>query len=1175
MLTRTFLIALAVFGVLIAGVFVQPTLGQSSPTTETITTNADTVSTLSVVPPTDAETSSSLNLVSSAELDAKLTSVTARIVLRFANSVDHTPLASSQILQAKLDAIATRIVLRFVNDVRHTPLERSQTLEEKLNAIAKRIVLRFANDTRAVGLHYPTELPTELLKPVLIRSVTVAPAGPDAVALTWTTNEVVTGTLEYGIISQDYSESLPFSAPQIETTMIVSGLSPNTTYYGRLNLIDQSGDQNQSGEFTFSIQSQEIPTATPTMTPGLTLTPTATPTATSTMSPGLTLTPTATSTATSTTTPATSATVTPIATSTSTSTPTVTPTPTATPTETLEPAQVGLIALTDLSALRSEFLDTGYVAGQDKNLNGTDDWDDLLATIDDYLAAHDGILLDLSSELTVGNGYGVDYSSLNYASSTDRKRMGELIDELIYRQSVAQESVAQDHKLADVVLIGDDQVIPFYRILDPVESVAAGSSRERLYPASVGGVQGNASLDDSSRGYILSDVPYATRGRHTLGLSSSTRPNLGMGRVFAPTPDELRQAIYLYQKPIDLRRESAQTVAFTRYDDQRTLDFPASFRRSTWPTLQEWFRPDNRILYDGHALSWSEVTVTDALEDTALVNLWSHANHREIEVATTTYAGKLGANDIGRIEGNGEARIFIGLGCNLGYSVANFPDGPASGHYTHALMNQFLVKGIAALAPTGYATMQLGLSEPNLNELMTSLFVRHLVANERVQTVGDIWRYAYFDYFKFDPYGLSDNTTTNAYHEKALYGYTLYGLPTQPILRQQSGLQQLRTQRASDAATPFQAAVAENATQQLSVDIPAFIVEKLTGGSLFSVPYGGTHVAPAFGPALPVVVRSLVLPRRARDISVAQFAGGTAQLLPGPIELPRTGVITTNEDVLEGSFTLPDSYPQQLFWTTISEQEAGLRLDLMVVPLQYSTSDRQVTVYNHLDFQVDYALDAASDPAFSHVDIANTRIQQGEPITVSLSIASPIHQPLKLWWRAQGTDGLPIAVTQSTVDVAGSLGVSFQLDTTTWPVGPVDLVLGISDSAGIADTYNTSAKILGTRLRLASDTLGWIEEGEAETVLRLYIHDQDGNALAGRADNLTVALDGLDVAAQVSEVATGIYAIALASGQWQAGSHTVAIALNSANQMPASVSTVIDVIEQAGIQLFLPILERQ
>lgn len=840
---------------------------------------------------------------------------------------------------------------------------------------------------------------------------------------------------------------------------------------------------------------------------------------------------------------------------------------TATPTLVPLPPNAKLLLITDAKALRAEFLDTGYRAGQDQNLNGRDDWEDLVLRLNQYMTAHNGGTVDLAAEVTVENGYSGNYAALNYGSHADRKRMGELIDELIYRKSVIERM-----PIENVVILGDDQVVPFYRILDPTDAYREGGSKERDYPHEVGGSLDNPALIDSGRGYILSDMPYAALGQHREESRSTLRPNLGVGRIFAAMPDELRRAIDAYERPLLLDKENAQASLFAHKDTQRDINFPAAVRRSLWPEIESW-DPNQRAFYDGSVRSpWQIQTVLDALRDDEFTSIWSHANHRTIQVASEGLLDSLKYNDLLQLGQSSEARIFIGLGCNLGYSVGNFPDGTPSEHYTAALMNQFIAKGITTLAPSGYATLQIGHPQPNLNELLSARLAHHLLNNADVENVGEIWQKALPDFLALDPYGMweTDNKSTNSYHLKAAYGNALYGLPTQPIVRQNSGLQRLRQQPGRSGVQRIQPRAITSDTLRIAIDVPEFIEEQLAGGSLFSIPNGGAQIAPDFGPALPVVVRTLILPRNASNVQVTQLPGSKAKLYPGTVKLPNTGIATTNGDVITGTFTIPNTYPERLFWYTVSEQNEGLRLDLRVVPLEYSPSDRQVTVYTHLEFQVDYLLNASVGPYFDKIGLTSTEVQRGSPVEVDLTVLSAETAQLKLWWRAQGADGFPMGTKQSPLTVPGSLDLLFDIDTTTWPAGLFDLTIGLSDGNSILDTENLTLKLLGTRLQLAADTPQRIEEGQTETVLRLYAYDQDGMSLDGLANQLTVLINDVQTAAAVTEVRAGTYEVTLNTSQWGPGSYSISL---SSGDDARPIATTINVAA-VSYDLFLPGVRR-
>ena len=130
------------------------------------------------------------------------------------------------------------------------------------------------------------------------------------------------------------------------------------------------------------------------------------------------------------------------------------------------------------------------------------------------------MVINLPDAISTANGYSADYAALDYGQDTDtRVQMGHLIDGLI-----AQVTTATGKSIKNVVLLGDDQVVPFYRVYDPTDFYDEFNlnwpdeylSREIAYPATVGGTQENATLLDSAAAYIMSDVPYGIRAQQII-----------------------------------------------------------------------------------------------------------------------------------------------------------------------------------------------------------------------------------------------------------------------------------------------------------------------------------------------------------------------------------------------------------------------------------------------------------------------------------------------------------------------------------------------------------------------------------------------------------------------------------------------------------------------------------
>ena len=128
-----------------------------------------------------------------------------------------------------------------------------------------------------------------------------------------------------------------------------------------------------------------------------------------------------------------------------------------------------LIVVTDIEDLYNEFVDTGTGFTEDQNNNRVVDFYDLLGRLRSYAAAHRGIVYDLSHEITTANDYANNYSGLTYDgdnNASNRFQMGRLIDRFVEQIDLDTQASGQ-HTIQAIALIGDDEVVPFYRRLDP------------------------------------------------------------------------------------------------------------------------------------------------------------------------------------------------------------------------------------------------------------------------------------------------------------------------------------------------------------------------------------------------------------------------------------------------------------------------------------------------------------------------------------------------------------------------------------------------------------------------------------------------------------------------------------------------------------------------------------
>jgi hypothetical protein len=318
-----------------------------------------------------------------------------------------------------------------------------------------------------------------------------------------------------------------------------------------------------------------------------------------------------------------------------------------------------LVVITDWPALYAEFRDTGMGAQEDENNNQRHDFMELVDWLYSYNRQQRGVLISLPDAITQAAGYPVDYAGLDYRQDTEtRLQMGHLVDQVI-----ANLNTQTYDSIQNIVVLGDDEVVPFYRVYDPTDFYNEFTqdwrdprrSREIDYPDSVGGTQENATLLDSRAAYIMSDVPYSVRAHQviTRGTWLSMLPNLphwasyplpdmGIGRVFAARPGQLLTALKRYDKPLFMTADHARAALFLADDGELGVndgvEFPTLVQRSLYPQIEEWFG-DNLTVYDALATPWLSDHLITATNQSNLVSLWGHSAHDVFEINSTRNIG--------------------------------------------------------------------------------------------------------------------------------------------------------------------------------------------------------------------------------------------------------------------------------------------------------------------------------------------------------------------------------------------------------------------------------------------------------------------------------------------------------------------------------------------------------
>lgn len=185
--------------------------------------------------------------------DTALQAVNSRVTFESAqSSLAQALLGPEGLFAQSLAGVAPRIGFESAQVSRSAPLlQPTGQFAAFLGDVQSHISTLSGQAIVRAPLSFPADLVNDQSPPQLVGSpIGITASG--VVSLTWTINEYATSTLEFGLQSGSYTES-PIEVTRFEkrVTVGLTNLAENTTYYGRLTLIDRSGNQGQSQEFTF------------------------------------------------------------------------------------------------------------------------------------------------------------------------------------------------------------------------------------------------------------------------------------------------------------------------------------------------------------------------------------------------------------------------------------------------------------------------------------------------------------------------------------------------------------------------------------------------------------------------------------------------------------------------------------------------------------------------------------------------------------------------------------------------------------------------------------------------------------------------------------------------------------------------------------------------------------
>jgi len=815
-----------------------------------------------------------------------------------------------------------------------------------------------------------------------------------------------------------------------------------------------------------------------------------------------------------------------------------------------------LIVLTDLGELFREFnLTRVNSARGDANGNLIRDYYEAVERIRRYAADHQGVVVDVRQAAYNGDwGYTTDIAT--------RRSMGIELDAWLHK-------LPSLNSLEHIAIIGDDAVVPFYRYPDP----QAWDERCYLMVADAAGNRCQvsdshnvATVLDTQGNYIMTDVPYSTREATT---PRTPDVDWNLGRIFAPAPLGLISMIDGYEKPAVVGPLTGSAFTFNianEFEPDGTLDFNWQDNTRTFVALFRDFgyniltystanrgKPRYRLWLDATTTgAWRPVSVRFSMDNPAsgprLTLLNSHAAHF---YNTTPTAAEFFTSQF--LDGLAlfPGSVFVNVGCHAGYSTNHDAtvDPNLWNYYSHALVRAALERNITYHASTTYGKTTAG-AEMRFNDRVHYQFLCFLFSG--AATTGEAHRRAIRTYTTY--HAAKDFEARDVI---GIYGTELYGLPTQPIQRKPGAVTVQHLATASAAPT------APHATSTLtaSFDTPVFRITPQGAATRFEVPHDGEMTAVGNGPLVPLLARSFYFPAGTTGLTVTLVASDTA-LHPVAVQLPLQQAGDRTWGVETVPFTGTALYPAEFFWTTVYSDARGVQLALSAIPLRYDPLTGQVTLYPHLEFQVDYDLpDDGTLAPTAPPTIAALSINGGAPVALdeasvpmSLTVAVAEAGPLTLRWTIEDAGGQPVRGDLDVVTLTAGVNIlAWDTDSLGWQPGLKVLHAQLEDAEDIVlATAQMPFTAEGRSLAVTTDQPLY-GPGATQAIARAEVRDTTGALVPGLNGALAVSLDG--VAQALVWQGDGVYTATLDISALAAISHTLEVTLpgGPADTAPFSV----------------------
>jgi outer membrane protein assembly factor BamB/PKD repeat protein len=820
-----------------------------------------------------------------------------------------------------------------------------------------------------------------------------------------------------------------------------------------------------------------------------------------------------------------------------------------------------LLVLTDIPTLYDEFIDTG--TGIEENTFSPEkhiiDFYELLDRLNEYAANHRGIVYSVSNEITNEKGYLNNYNPDNYRINlNNRMVLGELID--LFIKNVNEKTKRNinnydTYPIKNIAIIGDDQVIPFYRVYDMIEDECTAD------------IYKNPTLKDRANNYIMSDIPYSTRDNTIIqGNGNLPIPDIGVGRIFSDKPTNIVQSINQYEKDIVLKNAGV----FVQSDALRLRETLIN----TGLDISNFLFKNFLVLDDFVFKKWTKHDYISAFSNNDLIFLFSHASEIQSDSYASSYENDIHKEDYLKISEN-SPQVLLTTGCHAGFSTS-YEEGDFD-KYSESLVSGVLHRDIAYFAKTA-----TGLGGNHLFKsydwALYGNFAQNLVNR---QTMGEVYIYGIKQF-------VETAWIKGPAEDHLINSQILYGLPTQKIVH--SNLITENGNQISSKYPPVESNNVEiNSNEQennylsplnsdgsirsnnysskdvkilqnqdidssvnISVEIPAFTLTNYGQYVLISIP-SGTYAMQPDKPILPQIVVSRLLPQGSSIQNVTLKLSNSTNLSQQIDLLPASVISISSGKPVHSNISISNPYPSEIFNATTMEWENGILLVLNIIPVQYNPDTKQVTLYDHLEFSVIYDAPNQTDPVtIGSVTLDKSRYNPDENCDVTISINANRSTSLGLGIEVKDNSGIQEYSQQDSITVqSGESVINRTIPTEHLSPGSNYLHISLSD-------LNTGSVIASTSVPIFVNGLFVHSSLEKNTYpvafpsanLTVTVRNETGYSVEGLSGSaFSILLDGTPQTPDIFEYPPGTYSTEIPISNMSIGQHTVNVTVKDPREL--------------------------